>query len=439
MGVQNSTLPKAKKPLDYYMKKGLISINVCDLTKYFVNLDPKEQSSASNSQIIFGDLILRNNKTGGRESFPIVIKAFIPSSDNSLTVEAKIYTNFIRRIIMDKICPCFINVIAFKKCPGLLLDVRHLPSTTKQKQVLEKGMKNIRERIEAREGIKITSFDDLEVNVLVLERAVNSETLHQYVREKKHPEPEVKIILLELMYALVCMQEYKVVHNDIHDRNIFITDTGKEETYLFALGTSLDQLFLFNSRKIPKIFDWDRGSAEGYVNKILEVGQLCIQVGECNIINNKRDLYFIICSLSSTYLGKLPWFIEFMNRIISPNLVEMQKKISSVKVDVPCRLRSPEKNKGAFIPPDPLGPLDPPYPGSELWMKSSKDVLLTDPLFKPYNCEEKNGVTMDNFLYVKHRNIYGLTTEIRRQVIETIENYRKTKSQANYDMMDITA
>jgi len=102
------------------------------------------------------------------------------------------------------------------------------------------------------------------------------------------------IIIFQIMYTLHCLYNKYIVHNDLHFGNILIEN--KNINYVYEI---LDYKIELVSNCCVKIFDFDRSSCYNHLcqrNFKLD-NILCESFDQCNLLNYKKDISYIIKNL----------------------------------------------------------------------------------------------------------------------------------------------
>ena len=399
------------------VSSGRIKFDVCYLDN-FKQVRPKAPDSSSNTQIVFANMIIHRGKIHDYY-IPVVMKSFFDNpKDNSLLAEAQIYINWIRKLIIYKVSPCFINVVGFRGCPGLLNNIKKENIGDFEYSVLQTGIKRITTEM-INQGVPFVANSSKEVNMLVIESAQNALKFSDWLTSPDCTEEHLVQVLFQLLYTLLTMQYYKIVHNDLHPGNFFISKLPKKKRFVFAWGNKQEQIAIIETKFLVQIYDWDRGSAPGIKNSHLDKNDFyCIEIGECDDpINFKRDLYLPFCSIGKHYIGSsTPKFIsDFISRNFSAGLIQYVENMTS-KSRAPCRIRSSDPGVGAFIPPD--------YsPNISVWMNGIDRIFQkNDILISSQTVKSKNN--QDELLIVDTKDIYAVYPELRLEIIGKIEKQR---------------
>lgn len=139
-------------------------------------------------------------------------------------------------------------------------------------------------------------------------------------------------VFFQVAYALLCFQDFGLMHNDLHIGNVFVEDLDpKTETCTFQ--TTLNRYYSRKIRYKVRIFDFDHASvtttpynSRPVINPLLDFTEeqtlsLCYIQGECNNFRHNFDLYNFTASLYhfQTYnvsQPKQPIDLDSITRII---------------------------------------------------------------------------------------------------------------------------
>ena len=113
-------------------------------------------------------------------------------------------------------------------------------------------------------------------------------SMHNFTPETFMP------IFFQIVYSLAVMDHFGIVHNDLHENNIFVQRLSKPITMSFHVDGKILQI---STKFIIKFFDWDRAYVEALgPNKFLEFNS-SIRTHQFNKKRTKQDFYQILCFL----------------------------------------------------------------------------------------------------------------------------------------------
>lgn len=260
----------------------------CDISSIIEDIKIIPKNSSSNSIIVFGkiktDLKLETNDRN------IVIKiSFNPISklNNSLIVEQQIYKNIITNLVNNKHTPNLISYLGDIFC------------TSNSFKIPESEVDNLKDSLQETDS---EFYDMTKYNLLILEKALNEKTLVQWF-DDHHTSEEVLSVILQILYTLVCFNNIGLIHNDLHPGNIFVEDTGRKIPIYLKYDEG--KYIKLETRYIPKIYDFDRGSIiHPAVNLNTELDIFfCNKFKTCNIQNEKFDMFQFVAILYQNLLN----------------------------------------------------------------------------------------------------------------------------------------
>lgn len=418
----------------YHTTKESLQLNVCELSSLY-DTSALKPDSASNSQIIFGNLIQSVNGHNGHvvsyglnvnKKIPIVIKAFIKNksnSDNSLETEAAIYEDYADYFITNYISPNFVGFVAYGECNKLLSQIndaiKNKIMPQKDADILINGFERIASIWKQENPGFNISIDDQVVSILMTTKVVNfdgspSDKIGDFIPDSSD---ELLNITTQLLYSLNVMESYNLVHNDLHLGNVLVEKLEKPEWFVFIVD--LSHIIIMRTKYIPKIYDFDRSAGMNPVNYLQNNlidpnGPYCIKFGECQSENYKRDVYMLFCFLSLNQGEQYTWLFELFNRSVSSQLYQQQLLIhKGERMDLPCRIRNSDPTKGVYIPGD--------YENGG--MKNSYQILTTDPLFTKYyyRADNLDQQTVNIFKSLRDEQIYATVPEHRQEFINYVK------------------
>lgn len=135
-------------------------------------------------------------------------------------------------------------------------------------------------------------YKNITVCCLVTKVPDNVTTLYDLFSEKISGT-EIYQIFFQLMYNLKLMEKIKLIHNDLHTRNILIERLSLEKTIYYKVG---NKNYKLRTKYIVKIFDFDFSyyPPNGENRKINEFND----IGVYNEFTEKFDLFTLLCMLN---------------------------------------------------------------------------------------------------------------------------------------------
>lgn len=263
----------------------------CDLiAKKFENVKSPNMKHSSPTQISFAELKECN--------IPLSVKVFFDITDlpfsfrdskvsenylqaiHGLKYEVKVYMEIINQILDLNYSPNFVRGIGYTEC-----HLDKIPNIV-SKNVMSGYYNDVMEL-----------YPDLPLSVLVTEKAGGTEaknifTLFQLAQTEEYVEFEEQI-MFQIIYSLIVMQRFRLVHNDLHAGNILVAEYTNPRKMVYLLG---NRKFLIETRFVPYIFDWDFSYSD-LLGENKKVSYFCKDFNICNRFSEKSDLYTLLCTL----------------------------------------------------------------------------------------------------------------------------------------------
>ncbi len=136
-------------------------------------------------------------------------------------------------------------------------------------------------------------------------------------------------VLLQLVYTILCFVDIGLVHNDLHQANVFVDELPSPTTFVYFINNN-KFIVLSGAKWFARIFDFDYGTMPnkyGINPHVAPSGSLCENIGVCSYFNPKFDLYtlmgilYVYSSTSSSYVSipkKMEALIKNLFKIASP-------------------------------------------------------------------------------------------------------------------------
>ena len=275
----------------------------CNLGKWFKNPTISPRKTASPSDVVFANLV------EGKSTIPVALKIFLDTSilpkksqkikhhlPNVLGIkyEVKVYRDIIDKIVTKKYSPNFVRYLGYGVCPE-----------SNVKLINRKVQSSIRKLY----GKSFSQAKNLPMGILVTEKAGGKDarkitTLGEWWRKKNFYKDRLAV-MFQLVYSIAVMQQYKLVHNDMHSANVILAILKKPviryykiDGRIFNRKTKTPLIFKIKTRYIPYLFDWDF-SYSSYLgpNPKIKLDKWCEEDYICNKFDKRVDLYNIFCSL----------------------------------------------------------------------------------------------------------------------------------------------
>src|SRR5208337_5110044 len=238
---------------------GTLELNYCDLVELLQSPELlSKQFSASYSILLKGVLryravsdkiipLIPQASSGVYTGPEVVVKISFeadPKQDNSLELEAKIYSGVINDILLHHFSPNFPVCISTYFCDGFRQNIAEgMASTNMIQQELYEQIGDDLIEIEERNG----EFYDLDsARFLVLEKVngINLDTYLELPLEQDEDEGEegntrtyddTLAVIFQLLYSIRVMTVMGIRHNDLHMGNVFVVEKITPTPYLFFI------------------------------------------------------------------------------------------------------------------------------------------------------------------------------------------------------------
>jgi hypothetical protein len=307
------------------------NFNLCELSDYISNIKGLSSNSSSPSDtwiVKFKDDITYKNKPVNYGFLKIFIDTSNLNFTSKTTLEAtlgllyelNLYKTIINNLVRYNICPNFLQCLAIgDKCSfedllkilkGNLFDMSYsrVLNDHECKNNLNRNMnymirkKEKRPAIQSNESLDIVSSKPIDYstrpfkfNMMLLENMEDNITFHRWLSTYNRRDYDVEFlnVLFQISVACYAMSLSKMVHNDLHDNNIFIKDLGVEKYFLYNID---DKKIVIKTRYIPLIYDFDRGYQEKLGNNPSIIGRtLCSHYSQCNVFVENKDIIKSLC------------------------------------------------------------------------------------------------------------------------------------------------
>ena len=190
----------------------------------------------------------------------------------------------------------------------------------------------------------------------ITKRDDNDMTLLSFLRIQQGSLDMLKQILFQCVFALACLAELRIQHNDVHVNNVLISFLSKtpKKGYYFK-----GQLFYAEQYLQIKLFDWDLayvealGPNQGLDDETFELN------GVGNHFNSRYDLYMFLSSLEQFYdVNKitLPGPISQFIASVRPKLYQLDPiRLCNANVETKtCSLFPPGEPNDILTPQEAL-------------------------------------------------------------------------------------
>ena len=293
-----------------------ISADQCNIfaSDVFKNIVVRDANSASDSIIIFLDIIYKGSSRNVYVPSAVIKMTFLGGTTNELEYETQVYSflmlfknPFVTQLIKNFSCSD-----AFSLCKSGIENNR-------------RAMEQIINRIDSLNR-KNAQYDYKKVRILLTERGTGS-TLFQW----NDSDYEWVCVLVQLLFCLAYFEDIGLMHHDLHLGNVLVEKTDKAVTY--NLKISKTKFVKFTCNHIVKIYDFDRATVRktkhqniSSDNSLLNI--LCNRLGTCNKFTVGWDLAQVCWWLFNTKRDCPSIIKKFIKKTIDNRFLEMDEQLS---------------------------------------------------------------------------------------------------------------
>jgi hypothetical protein len=346
------------------LNSGLLELKFCDITDLLQSPELlSKQFSSSYSILLKGilryrDVVDKIVTTGPEVVLKISFEAD-PKKDNSLELEAKIYSGVINDILIHHFSPNFPVCISTYFCDGFKENIAEAAASENvTRQELYERIQDDMSQIEELNG----EFYDLDQARFLLLEKVNGINLDTYLElplEEDGEEAEkgetrtyddTLTVLFQLMYSIRVLTVMGVRHNDLHLQNVFGVEKIPQTPHMFFITKEV--YFVMNIRYLVKIIDFDLSSLRSVANTRIDTDDLCVQYGICNEENPKFDEFTVLKFIYDIAVSSDDeLLVEFCLKCASQELFDLEFPRYGRLCDLDETV-DPPVCRGNWIPPD---------------------------------------------------------------------------------------
>ena len=236
----------------------------------------------------------------------------------ALEYENKIYNTVISQIIEKKASPHFIRSFSRKNdCNyydllSILLNSSHInnptPNFIRNSMYLFYGFSgrpSIDDDIPAKFPYPVPNFNNFEYNY-ILNQAVDPTNTKKFFLEMAWIKniQEMYLCLFQIVQACYAMYKYRLIHNDLHPNNIWVTRRNDAKLDLHYRVDSKDY-YLDNCNIMCRLYDFDRSYCETLGKNPMLQNPGYIKMGQANSVVKGKDLVKVMCYLYKTLNDKV--------------------------------------------------------------------------------------------------------------------------------------
>ena len=312
-----------------------ISLSLCEMINdRKIKVKNNESGVGSGSEILFADLLCKNNK-----NFPVILKIWlnIPGDEDEdkenynykakrnrygLRYEVNVYRKIIKTILIDKYSPNFVSYIGYAECPFQGEEtLNKMQISGMEKYWVIRHMKCIY-------GEKFLSTPGITISMLMTERIKNTTSIRDFLQETNEREKE-KVIFM-VIFSIAVMRQFRLNHHDLHYNNILLSVKEKEQKSYYRVGK---KVFLISTKFIPYLYDWDIAFAKSLgPNKKLE--QYSYQSSDIlnKFVDERIDLMTFFCFVLG-FQGIAKSYYKDIIKQLSMTYPQMNKRIERTEDD----------------------------------------------------------------------------------------------------------
>ena len=293
-----------------------ISADQCNIfaSDVFKNIIVRDANSASDSIIIFLDIIYKGSSRNVYVPSAVIKMTFLGGTTNELEYETQVYSflmlfknPFVTQLIKNFSCSD-----AFSLCKSGIENNRT-------------AMEQIINRIDSLNR-KNAQYDYKKVRILLTERGTGS-TLFQW----NDSDYEWVCVLVQLLFCLAYFEDIGLMHHDLHLGNVLVEKTDKAVTY--NLKISKTKFVKFTCNHIVKIYDFDRATVRKTKHQNISsdnslLNLLCNRLGTCNKFTVGWDLAQVCWWLFNTKRDCPSIIKKFIKKTIDNRFLEMDEQLS---------------------------------------------------------------------------------------------------------------
>lgn len=204
-----------------------------------------------------------------------------------LDYEENMYKYITEKIILPKKSNNFIPYVG-----GSICSLRNIVEAVKVSILDRQEKKLILEKL----STPLTVFPDAKLKMMItgtMEDKKRFLSLRDIVKTSLSLY-DLNSIIIQLLHALLVMQQFKIMHNDLHTGNILVEKVYPLKQVDLAIGSVV---ISFKTKYIPKIYDWDRGYCEAVGENKMLTRERYTKLNIRNSFRKSQDYYQLICGL----------------------------------------------------------------------------------------------------------------------------------------------
>lgn len=265
------------------------NINYCNLQEYLSLRKFQEKNSASDSVIVSGELF-------NKPELSAFVKIFYKENTKYTQMgmcEVEIYRNVINPLLINHNTPHVMPFLGITECKNFSLE------TMEPKDELYERLSYLKKQVKE----LYTTGDTTGTNTLYMLFTEKSEgkSLRDLLMNTPIDIPLLKTILYALIWSIMCFEDVKLLHDDLHLGNIFIEKLKSPKKFTYELMVNGKKvLYEYISDANPKIYDFDYATKESspyneceIINRDIDRWH-CRRIGVCKEFRKYIDLFKIL-------------------------------------------------------------------------------------------------------------------------------------------------
>lgn len=288
-------------------------IDDCHFSMAIENLEMLDKSSASHSWVLFGLLLGRDVAI----KLSVVMRTTaVAEYYYALETERNIYRHVVNSLLICGLTPHVLAYYATLSCDEFFANIflERNPHMQRLYQLLQSDALN-------------QHYDGRLVRAVVTERAHGRLLLH-VLPDLGPSESDFNVyvapLLFQLFFTLQVFGEIGLMHNDLHAGNVFVHDTDEPTINYYRVG---DDVFRIVGTLQTRVFDFDRSvklpttfDTTRVVNRGIAV-RYCAEYGQCNVLNQRAELYPLVVSLYMATGGSNAALNDFLTDVVPADLL----------------------------------------------------------------------------------------------------------------------
>ena len=204
-----------------------------------------------------------------------------------LDYEEKLYEYITDKIILPGLSDNFIPYVGSSIC-----SLKNIVESIKLSILARDEKKLILDKL----NTPLELFPDLKLKMLItgtIEDKKRFPSLSSLIRTPLSVY-DLNSIIIQLLHALLVMQQFKIMHNDLHTGNILVEKVYPLKVVDLKIGSTV---ISFKTKFIPKIYDWDRSYCDALGENKMLSRERYKRLNIRNSFKKSQDYYQLMCGL----------------------------------------------------------------------------------------------------------------------------------------------